>query len=647
MANHLKDQISPYLGQHSENPVDWYPWCTEAFKRAEDENKPVFLSIGYSTCHWCHVMAHESFENVEVASVLNKHFISVKVDREERPDIDNIYMSVCRAFTGSGGWPLSIFMTPQQKPFFAGTYFPPQAGRGMIGFKELLLRIHEAWMNDREELLSSADMLINALSDTEEAWGAEAPEPVKNAAERLKNSYDSEYGGFGAAPKFPSPHNLLFLMSYYQKSGDRYALEMAEKTLVQMYRGGIFDHIGYGFCRYSTDRRFLVPHFEKMLCDNAMLMIAYSRAFMLTNDRFYKDTAEKLAVYIKREMTSPDGGFYSAQDADSDGTEGKYYLMEPEEINAVLGRGAGEKFCAHYGITKDGNFEGKSIPNLLGSDYLSGTLDGYLDTVYKYRRRRLSLHRDDKILTSWNSLMTAAFCELYRAAGKAEYLAAAERAQRFIEKNLCVGSELFVSFRDGKTGEMGFIDDYSYYIYALLNLYDVTYNDIYLEKAWFLCKKSVSEFFDFIRGGFYLYGSSHEQLIMRPKDTYDGALPSGNSIMTYNLIKIFRLTDDADLKDIIKAQINFMCREASRYPESYTMFLTALMEYNDPPPVITAVIKDMSDIRGLALKTPAGSNVKIKYRPVGSYKLKNNMTTFYVCRNNHCMPPVNDLSDVL
>lgn len=360
MSNHLKNQTSPYLLQHAENPVEWYPWCEEAFVRARMEDKPIFLSIGYSTCHWCHVMAEESFEDEQVAELLNRYFISIKVDKEERPDIDGVYMAVCQAFTGSGGWPTTILMTPDQKPFFAGTYFPKHSANGYTGFIELLTIAHRKWQTDRASLLQAADAVIKSLQAGEGRTVRRADaiqtEQIDRAFQTYRQTFDEPYGGFGNAPKFPSPHNLLFLMRYYERTNDREAMQMAEKTLQQMYYGGIFDHIGGGFSRYSTDRYFLVPHFEKMLYDNALLILAYVKAYEKTKNDMYRMVAEKTARYILREMTSPEGGFYSAQDADSEGEEGKYYVFEPDEVCRVLGRAVGLAFCRHFDITETGKF---------------------------------------------------------------------------------------------------------------------------------------------------------------------------------------------------------------------------------------------------------------------------------------------------
>jgi len=412
MTNRLQHETSPYLLQHAHNPVDWYPWGEEAFRKAKSEDKPVFLSIGYSTCHWCHVMAHESFEDEEAAEILNRHFISIKVDKEERPDVDSIYMAFCQAFTGSGGWPTSIFMTPDQKPFFAGTYFPKRSRGRMIGFQEVLEAIHEKWESDREALLQQADHLLSHLKQDEAKEAALSDELIESAVRIYKRIYDRKNGGLGPAPKFPTPHNLLFLMTYHERYGDETCLRMAQHTLTQMYRGGLFDHIGFGFCRYSTDERYLAPHFEKMLYDNALLMMAYCQAYTITKKPLYLDIAEKTATYILREMTNPQGGFYSAQDADSEGEEGKYYLFTPEEIVRILGKKEGEAFCRHFDITPSGNFEGKSIPNLLHSAPEDKAFEPFLEQIYAYRKERHALHLDDKILTTWNALMIAALCRL-------------------------------------------------------------------------------------------------------------------------------------------------------------------------------------------------------------------------------------------
>ena len=640
MSNHLKGQTSPYLLQHAENPVEWYPWCEEAFERAKREDKPVFLSIGYSTCHWCHVMARESFENPEIADILNRHYISVKVDKEERPDVDSIYMAVCQAFTGSGGWPTSIFMTAEQKPFFAGTYFPPTSRWGSVGLKELLLAINDKWKYDRGSLLQSADKIISAVGSVRGAAVQGDESLIQRAMETYRQSFDEKYGGFGEPPKFPMPHNLLFLLQEYDRHGNENALEMAERTLRQMYLGGLFDHIGYGFCRYSTDRFFLVPHFEKMLYDNALLIMAYCRAFEITKKPFYKSVAEKTAAYILNEMTSPGGGFYSAQDADSDGAEGKYYVFDPREIEKVLGKETGAGFCKYYGITQQGNFQGKSIPNLLNTHEPDHRFDGFLPDIYQYRKGRARLHTDDKILTSWNSLAIAAFCSLYRISRDSKYLHAAEAANDFIQNNLCHGDTLFVSFRNGKSSVKGFLDDYASYIFALIALYKVTLDRGFLCRAGQMADKAAADFFDYEGGGFYLYGRENEQLIIRPQEYYDGAIPSGNSLMAYNLTQLKYLIPDDTRDSILRRQMDRMSGEASSYPAGYAMFLCALSYYLDPPATVT-VVRGEDYCGDLPFVVSPDSIVRIIDTPSEEYRLLNGKTTFYVCEGHACHPPVN------
>ena len=647
MLNHLKNQTSPYLLQHAENPVNWYPWCKEAFERAETEDKPIFLSIGYSTCHWCHVMAHESFEDTEIAEILNQYFISIKVDKEERPDIDSIYMSVCQAFTGSGGWPTTIFLTPHKEPFFAGTYFPKTAGYGQIGLKELLLAIQEKWKNDRGELLKSAEEVLAFLRRRSVAHKsgdtAVQPQLISAAFEIFRRTFDKTYGGFGDAPKFPTPHNLLFLMQYYEKSHEEEALKMAEKTLLQMYRGGMFDHIGGGFSRYSTDRYFLAPHFEKMLYDNALLILAYCKAYEITGKQIYRDVAQKTADYILREMTSPGGGFYSAQDADSEGVEGKYYLFEPSEIIGVLGEKTGKEFNQYFDITEKGNFEGKNIPNLLQNDAVSDLWDACLPAVYEYRRKRYALHLDDKILTSWNGLMIAAMCHLYRITENKTYLKSAVRAQELIDDSLCEKDTLYVSYRKGNRSEKGFLDDYANEIFALLALYEATLDSAYLERAKQFCYKAVSDFWDKEQGGFFLYGAENEQLILRPKETYDGAVFSGNSAMAYNLVRLCLLTGEEQYRELAERQLDFLSTEAEQYPAAHAMFLVALSDYMDWPEKITIVLKENQKPANLSCKIPLDTVICILEEPTEEYPLKNDKTTFYVCRGRACQPPVNDI----
>ena len=643
--NNLKNETSPYLLQHANNPVNWYPWCKEAFQKANKENKPILLSIGYSTCHWCHVMAHESFEDTKVADILNENFISIKVDKEERPDIDSLYMNVCQTLTGSGGWPTTIFMTPDQKPFFAGTYFPKNSRGGMIGFIDLISNISRKWIECKEDLIQSSKEILEALNEDKGIKNSESEDVIEKAVSMFENAFDKTHGGFGHAPKFPAPHNLMFLMNYYKQEKDKNILEMVEKTLVQMYRGGIFDHIGFGFSRYSTDENFLVPHFEKMLYDNALLIISYVMAFDITKNELYSKIAEKTAIYVMRELTNPDGGFYCAQDADSDGVEGKYYIFKQDEIINLLGEDIGNKFNDYYDITKNGNFEGKSIPNLLSQKKLNFDFETYLLPIYNYRKTRTQLHLDDKILTSWNSLMISAFAMMYRVLDNDKYLEAAKKSCYFIDENLSDGDKLFVSFRNEKVSGNGFLDDYAFYIYALINMYEATLEDHYLERAIKLNNKAIENFYDSDNSGFYLYGRNNEQLILKPKETYDGAIPSGNSVMAYNLIKLSAITNDSKLKEITKNHISFMSSSLSEYPIGNSFYLLSLLMLLYPSKYVVCVLKNDTDKK--KLKFPLNTTVKILYESTNEYKLINDKTTFYVCENHSCKPPTNELADVV
>lgn len=642
MQNRLKNESSPYLLQHADNPVDWYPWGEEAFHKARQQDSPIFLSVGYSTCHWCHVMAHESFEDDEIAALLNESFVCIKVDREERPDVDAVYMAVCQAMTGSGGWPMSIFLTADQKPFFAGTYFPKSACSGSIGFRELLIAVRDAWQNDRTTLLDSAEHILRAAESGAPPSALPGEKLITRALRQYASSFDDAYGGFGSAPKFPAPHNLMFLMQEYKKRGDDNALRMASKTLVQMARGGMFDHIGFGFCRYSTDRRFLIPHFEKMLYDNALLMIAYCRAFELTGNALYRDIAEKTATYVLSELRSPEGAFYSAQDADSDGEEGKYYAFTMEELTAVLGETDAKVFCAAYGISNKNNFEGKSIPNLLESSEPFGSFTELLPKLRAYRKERTVLHRDDKVLTLWNALMIAALCALYRVSQNKEYLAAAKLAQGFIEDKLCSDNTLFVSFRGGKRGAKGFLDDYAAYCYALLALYDATLDRAYLHRAGQMAVKAEKSFFDYENGGYALSGRENEALILSRKETYDGAIPSGNSLMAYDLVRLSSLLPEAAPEEVLEKQMDFLSGEAARYPAGYAMFLLALSDHLDPPPEITIVRapNDSADMTDIIFHTGSDAAIRVLDAPTQDYRLLNGQTAAYVCKDHRCLSPV-------
>ncbi|MBP5166211.1 MAG: thioredoxin domain-containing protein [Oscillospiraceae bacterium] len=637
MPNHLVGQMSPYLVQHQNNPVDWYPWGEEAFRRARAEDKPVFLSIGYSTCHWCHVMARESFEDDRIADILNAHFVSIKVDREERPDIDSVYMAVCQELTGSGGWPMSIFMTAEKKPFFAGTYYPPQRQFGRPGFDELLLKIETMWRTERARLLRSAELLASDIGRERAAVSAEGQDPVGEAAQSLARSFDPVCGGFGNAPKFPTPHNLLFLLYYAAVSGRDAYREMVETRLLQMRRGGIYDQIGFGFSRYSTDRFFLAPHFEKMLYDNALLMIAYTAAYRAAKQTVFLRTAEETAEFILREMTAPEGGFYSAQDADSAGEEGKYYTFTPDEARDVLGDAAGTRFNEMLDITEKGNFHGVNIPNRLKSGELNGPEEAWLTKMRLYRADRMKLSTDDKVLTARNGMTVAAFCMLFRVTGNTRYLNAAERAQKYIEKYLREGDVIFAARRGDKRGEKGFLDDYAWYAAALTELYLSTLEREYLTMAERVFNTACGLFAD-ARGGFFQRPARDNELFVNPKEDHDGAIPGGNSVMAYAAVRLAQLTDDEIIARVAAAQTDYLSSRAD-HPAGQCFFLLTKLIFEHPPVRIRIVKKDDQPLPAEATRQFLANVTAAP--PSEEYPLLNDAVTYYVCRGNICLPPGN------
>ena len=644
MTNRLSGETSPYLLQHAEDPVDWFPWGEEAFRRAKEEDRPVFLSIGYLSCHWCHVMHRESFLDGEIAAILNGSFVPVKVDREERPDLDSVYMTACRAFTGGGGgWPMSLFLTPEGRPFYGGAYFPPRARRGSIGLRELLETVRDRWEEDREELLQSAEKLTAALRRN-----ASEPEPydgddalIQGGLWELLHSFDEEYGGFGQAPKFPMPQLILFALQQYEKRGDDRLLAMAEKTLGAMAEGGLCDQLGGGFCRYATDRAWLIPHFEKMLCDNALLIRAYLRAFRLTGKTQWLDTAKTAADYVLRELRSPEGGFYSAQDADSQGEEGRYYLLTPGEMRSLLGEKEGEAFCAALGITEKGDFAGRSIPHRRGP--LPPEVRAQIPKVREWRAKRYPLATDDKVLCAWNGLMIEALCELYRASGEEAYLTAAKQAQAFLDACLREGTQLYVSFRAGKKGIRGQLSDYAAEISALLALWGAALEPAYLDRAEALADKAVNAFFDGENGGFYLYDKDSEALILRPKESGDGALPGGNAQMLRALLALQALRPSEAREQVLEKQLRWQASHARLDPMGHAAFLSALSDRLDPPPQVTVALGDRAELRALPFRIPPEIAVRIIDPPTAEYPLLEGKTTYYVCRGSVCLPPVTEL----
>lgn len=655
MSNRLINEKSPYLRQHAENPVDWYPWGEEAFEKARAEDKPVFLSIGYSTCHWCHVMAHESFEDQDVAEILNKSYVPVKVDREERPDVDSVYMQACVAANGSGGWPLTAILTPEQEPFFIGTYFPKENRGGRMGLRFLLTAIAEKWSEDREELLHTASEMTAYLRQETET-GEAAEDLPRRAMEQLMSSYDKEYGGFGWSTKFPSPHNLLFLMEYAAAKSDRKPREAVEHTLRQMYRGGIYDHFGGGFCRYSTDREWLKPHFEKTLYDNALLALTYTEAWQDGHMALWRETAENTLDYCLRELKSPDGGFYSGQDADSDGQEGAYYLFTPEEVSEVLGAEAGKHFCECYDITAEGNFHGKSIPNLLLNNrwsFLPEGYDEYRERLREYRAGRMALFTDNKILAGWNGLMLMALSRAANAFSDRRYLLEAQELAAFILHNMRADGKLRARLCDGELRFDASLSDHIFCALGLLELYAADFDPQHLLDAEALAGE-LKRFAD-PRGGYFDTPADGEKLILRPKETQDGALPCGNSAAAVLFGRLFRLTAEEMWREALDQQLGFLKTAAGQYPASNTYGLTALMLADGPgretvavlpdehfPDELKAILRKWSPETAVLVKTPANAELLAAAAPfTGSMALKNGRPTYYICTDGACALPVN------
>ncbi|MBC9784625.1 thioredoxin domain-containing protein [Heliobacterium chlorum] len=675
--NRLQNEKSPYLLQHAYNPVDWYPWGDEAFQKARQEDKPVFLSLGYSTCHWCHVMERESFEDTEVANYLNEHFISVKVDREERPDVDHIYMTVCQAITGHGGWPLTIIMTPDKRPFFAGTYFPKRSRRGMPGLLDVLEALVEKWKEDRGQLVEAGNRVTNMLQEEvrNRKIGTLDEEALVNGYEYLSKNFDDRYGGFGHVPKFPTPHNLTFLMRYWKYAKEDKALAMVEKTLSSMRAGGIYDHLGYGFSRYSTDEKWLVPHFEKMLYDNALLAMAYLEAYQITERDEYAETAREIFSYILRDMTSREGAFYSAEDADSEGEEGKFYVWTPQEITQVLGEQQGNLLCQWYDVTDKGNFEGKNILHRIDAEQRPYTAPMEPDTwervlsdlqqqLFVVREKRVHPYKDDKILTSWNGLMIAAFAMGYRVLHDLSYLEAAVKAADFIWMRLRnENGRLLARYRDGEAAYLGYIDDYAFMIWALIELYQADTSPRWLQQALELQEQQNLLFWDSEEGGYFFYGSDAEELLTRPKEIYDGATPSGNSVSALNLLRLARLTGREDFTDQAEKLLQAFSGNISAMPAGYTFALMALLFARQPGKEVVVVAERPREHFRHELEplyrvfTP---ETVFLYRLAGKeYEelasvapFVREMTasggepTFYVCENFACQPPTTDMAKV-
>ena len=612
-------------------------------------------------------MAHESFEDQEVADVLNRFYVAIKVDREERPDIDSVYMSVCQALTGSGGWPLTIIMTPEQKPFYAGTYLPKYSRWGSAGLLDVLTSIRKLWEDEKHKLLETGDEITGYLNKEEAAVNHEGREPEKglflSAANQLTRSFDKKWGGFGRAPKFPMPHNLLFLLRHHYFEKDKDVLLAAEKTLRQMYRGGIYDHIGGGFSRYSTDEKWLVPHFEKMLYDNALLLYAYTEAFAITGDDLYTKVSRGIIRYIRDVLTDEQGGFYCGQDADSEGVEGKFYTFQKKEIKQVL-NGDADEFCEWFGISEAGNFEGKNIPNLIDNEnYGAGSekIEDLCNKLYDYRIKRTSLHTDDKILNSWNGLMIGALAKSYEVLGDAWCLEAAKNAQAFIEKNLTSEKgRLFIRYKEGQAVHDGQLDDYAFYAFGLLELYEASFDIKYLNIAAEISEKMLELFFDEDQGGFYMYAHDRDKLISRPKEVYDGALPSGNSVAAYVISRLYHLTGKIKWQNVLEKQVSYLTQEVEKSPANYCFSLFAFQSILYPSTEIVCVSAEDSILEeiqilqrsrkpdvSMILKTPQNEAALSEAAPfTADYPIPSAGNYYYVCRNGACMKPVEGIEEL-
>jgi uncharacterized protein YyaL (SSP411 family) len=683
-ANHLAGEKSPYLIQHSRNPVDWYPWGEEAINKARRENKVIFLSIGYSSCHWCHVQAHESFEDPKIAKLLNDNYVSIKVDREERPDIDEVYMKSVVAMTGSGGWPLSVFLTPKLEPFYGGTYFPPVSSGGMPAFSTVLESISRAWKSDKKKIADSAAQMKLALTEmykTEGTKGEISEDVLDDAFASLCISFDEQNGGFGSAPKFPMPSNLFFLLRYFKRTGKNAGLQMVTKTLQKMASGGVYDQLGGGFHRYSTDRFWLVPHFEKMLYDNALLASAYTEGYLVTKDENFRKIATETLDWTLSEMTDPEGGFWSAKDADSPEGEGAYYVWSKKEIVEELRKSSqsdreAEIFCSYYSVTEEGNFErGKSIltsrkdPIALSKEFgldlqeLERIISITKSRLLEARSKRRPPLTDDKIISSWNGLMISAMSKAYSAFGMKRYMDAANRSANFILAKLCAKDEngrlrVLRRYRDGEAKGLGILDDYSFFINGLLDLYEASFEKTRIESAIALCESMISLFHDDESGGFFL--SSQEgtaELIARPKEIHDGAIPSGNSMAALALLRLYNFTEKEEFREKAKSAIAASSRGMRSQPQSFTHMLVALDYYFGPTKEIvlsgdlsqTDTKRLLGAIREtyvpnsiIALATTDASTLipgtEGRISIPGESKAK-----VYVCNNKVCKLPVSDV----
>ena len=687
--NRLIFEKSPYLLQHARNPVDWYPWNEAAFEKARKEDKPVFLSIGYSTCHWCHVMEHESFEDDEVAELLNSHFISIKVDREERPDIDDVYMTVTQALTGSGGWPMTVVMTPDKRPFFAGTYFPKSGRFGRPGMMELIPGLANAWKKERDKILASSNQITDAIAKQASTPPGDdlTEKTLKSAYSALSSRFDKDRGGFGTAPKFPVPHNLSFLLRYWKRTGNADALVMVEKTLRELRLGGIYDHIGYGFHRYSTDADWLLPHFEKMLYDQALMAITYIETFQATGKEEYAQVAREIFAYVLRDMTSKEGGFYSAEDADSEGEEGKFYVWTVDEINETLDKEDTKLFVKVYNIQKGGNFveqstgkkTGDSIPHLkkplgeIASDIkmteaeLKSKLNAMREDLFEKRKTRIHPLKDDKILTDWNGLMIAAFAKGAQALNEPKYLVAAQKAADFVLTHLRTKEgRLLKRYRQGTSGLPAHLDDYAFLTWGLIDLYEASFEERYLQAAIELHNRTLKHFWDEKNGGLFITADDGEKLLVRNKAIYDGAIPSGNSVAALNSLRLARMTANATYETKCQDLMRAFSTQVGNYSAGHTQLLIALDFAIGPAyEIVLCGEKSASHTRDVlsTLRRNFIPNKVMLFREENSNRLPlitdiapftktmksidADKTTVYVCQNFACKVPSTDISTIL
>ncbi len=674
--NRLKDETSPYLLQHADNPVDWYPWCDEAFEIAKREDKPILLSVGYSACHWCHVMAHESFEHQPTADIMNRFFVNIKVDREERTDVDAIYMSAVQALTRSGGWPMTVFLLPDGRPFHGGTYFPREPRHGMPSFRQVMQVVYDAYINRRAEIEQLAGNLTNALNRNlftvsgDDASGLDAA-MLNDAAAGIGRNFDGEHGGFGGAPKFPNPMNLEFLLRSYTRTGDQKVLDMVTFTLKKMARGGIYDQIGGGFHRYSVDAVWLVPHFEKMLYDNAQLSRLYLHVWQITGDSFFRQIAESIYDYILREMTSSSGGFYSTTDADSEGEEGKFFVWDKAELESLLGDDA--KIAIEYwGVSESGNFEGQNILHVSNGDEvvaerlgisveeLRAKLSEIRDRLYAVRTQRIPPGLDDKMLTSWNGMMLASLAEAARVLGRDDYLDVAERTGTFLlQKLVNAEGRLYHTHKDGVSKINGYLEDYASLIDALLELYQSTFTERWFTEARRLADV-VLKHFRSDEGGFFDTSDDHEKLIVRPRNVQDNATPSGNSLMARQLLRLSAYTGDASYYDAAQGVLTPLGEAMRQFPQAFGEALNAVdMLVNGVSEV--AIVGDIGDAKTIELLRV----VYETYRPniivalaqedvedesviplLSHRTRRGDKPTVYVCRNFACAHPVNTADEV-